>query len=121
MIAAAHAGAPSWGATEWTVIVAAYERLLELTGSPVVAVNRAVAVGFRDGPERGLVALDEVPDDPRLARLRVPARADLLRRMGRTAEAEDAYLAALELAGNETTERFLRRRLEEVRATPEGR
>ena len=121
VIAAAHAGAPSWDATEWAVIVAAYERLLELTGSPVVAVNRAVAVGFRDGPERGLEALDAVPDDPRLARLRVPARAELLRRMGRTTEAEDAYLAALALAGNETTERFLRRRLEEVRATPADR
>jgi RNA polymerase sigma-70 factor (ECF subfamily) len=116
VIAGAHAAAPSWDATEWTVIVAAYERLLELTGSPVVAVNRAVAVGFRDGAERGLAALDAVPDDPRLARLRVPVRADLLRRMGRTAEAEDAYLAALELAGNETAERFLRRRLEEIRA-----
>ncbi|MFC9788121.1 RNA polymerase sigma factor [Rhodococcus sp. NPDC127528] len=118
VVAAAHARAASWEATDWSVIVAAYERLLELTGSPVAAVNRAVAVGFRDGYGRGLAALDEIDDDPRLDRLVRPVRADLLRRAGRHDEAELAYLAALESPVNDAAERFLQRRLVEVRAAP---
>ncbi|WP_407446178.1 RNA polymerase sigma factor [Rhodococcus sp. (in: high G+C Gram-positive bacteria)] len=114
VIAAVHACAPTWNSTDWATIVGAYDRLLELSGSPVVAVNRAVAVGFRDGWEAGLSALEALPDDPRLRRLIEPVRADLLRRAGRWADAADAYRAALETTGNEATARFLRRRLEEV-------
>ncbi|TQF75009.1 sigma-70 family RNA polymerase sigma factor [Rhodococcus spelaei] len=116
IVAAAHARAETWEDTDWSVIAGAYERLFELTGSPVVAVNRAVAVGFRDGYERGLAVLDEIDGDPRLDRLVRPVRADLLRRAGRQEEAELAYLAALELPSNDAVERFLRRRLSEVRS-----
>ncbi|MFE3292136.1 RNA polymerase sigma factor [Rhodococcus sp. NPDC059234] len=120
IIAAAHARAASWEATDWWVIVTAYERLFDLTGSPVAAVNRAVAVGFRDGYGSGLAALDEIDDDPRLDRLVRPVRADLLRRAGRHEEAELAYLAALESPLNDAAERFLHRRLAEVRAAQQN-
>ena len=59
VIAALHATAPSWEQTDWTAICAAYDRLLQMTDSPVVRANRALAVGFRDGPDTGLAALDE--------------------------------------------------------------
>ena len=89
VIAALHATAPSWEQTDWVTICAAYDRLLQMTDSPVVRANRALAVGFRDGPDAGLAALDEVAHDPRLARSNLVAtvRADLLRRAGRRAEA----------------------------------
>lgn len=64
MIAAVHATAPSWDQTDWVTICAAYDRLLRLTDSPVVRTNRALAVGFRDGPDAGLAALDEAAHDP---------------------------------------------------------
>ncbi len=64
VIAAIHATAPSWEQTDWVTICTAYDRLLELTESPVVLANRALAVGFRDGPEVGLAALDRVAHDP---------------------------------------------------------
>ncbi|WP_018598683.1 RNA polymerase sigma factor [Mycobacterium sp. 155] len=82
VIAAVHATASSWQLTDWTVICQAYDRLLDFGDSPVVLANRAVALAFRDGFDTGLAALDEVADDPRLARSNVVAsiRADLLRR-----------------------------------------
>ena len=88
--------------------------------SPVVELNRAVAVGFTDGPAAGLAVVDAVADDPRLARAHLlPAtRADLLRRLGRTAEAVDAYRGALALARTAPEQAFLRRRLAEVDASP---
>lgn len=115
VIAALHATAPSWEQTDWVAICAAYDRLLRMTGSPVVAANRALAIGFRDGPAAGLAALDEVADDPRLGRSNLVAtvRADLLRRAGRPAEAVTWYRNALESNGSEPGREFLRRRIAE--------
>lgn len=115
VIAALHATAPSWEETDWVTICAAYDRLLALTGSPVVAANRALAVGFRDGPEAGLAALDAVAHDPRLARSNLVAtvRADLLRRACRPDDALTWYRTALGSSGSEPGREFLRRRIAE--------
>ena len=115
VIAALHATAPSWDRTDWSAICAAYDRLLRMTDSPVVRGNRALAIGFRDGPDAGLAALDEVAHDPRLGRSNlVPTvRADLLRRAGRPAEAVVWYRKALEGNGSEPSRAFLRRRITE--------
>jgi RNA polymerase sigma-70 factor, ECF subfamily len=115
VIAALHATAPSWESTDWAAICAAYDRLVQMTGSPVARANRALAVGFRDGPDAGLAALDEVADDPRLARSNLVAtlRADLLRRAGHTAEALTWYRKALDGNGSDPGREFLRRRIAE--------
>jgi RNA polymerase sigma-70 factor (ECF subfamily) len=115
VIAAVHATAVSWEHTDWTVICAAYDRLLTITDSPVARANRALAVGFRDGFDAGLRAMDEVADDPRLARSATVAsiRADLLRRAGRCTEAAGWYRTALARDGSEPAREFLRRRLAE--------
>jgi RNA polymerase sigma-70 factor (ECF subfamily) len=115
VIAALHATAPSWDQTDWFTICAAYDRLLQLTDSPVVRANRALAVGFRDGPDAGLAALDKVAHDPRLGRSNLveTVRADLLRRAGRPAEAVGWYRMALESNGSEPGREFLRRRIAE--------
>ncbi len=115
-IAGAHAIAPSWEQTDWTAVVDGYDELATWSASPAVLVNRALAVGFRDGFDGGLAALDEVADHPRLAGTNTVAatRADLLRRAGRWGEAADAYRAALAGAANEQVQAFLRRRLAEV-------
>jgi RNA polymerase sigma-70 factor (ECF subfamily) len=86
--------------------------------SPVVELNRAVAVAFASGPADGLAVLDAVADDPRLARTHLlpAARADLLRRLGRFAEAADAYRTALDRVGTAPERAFLTRRLAEVTA-----
>jgi RNA polymerase sigma-70 factor (ECF subfamily) len=115
VIAALHATAPSWEQTDWTAICAAYDRLLQVTDSPVVRANRALAVGFRDGPDAGLAALEKVAHDPRLGRSSLVAsvRADLLRRAGRRAEALTWYRVALESNGSDPGRDFLRRRIAE--------
>lgn len=115
VIAAVHATAPSWEQTDWVTICAAYDRLLELTGSPVARANRAMAVGLRDGPDAGLRALDEAARDPRLTHSNLVAtvRADLLRRAGRPTEALTWYRIALESGGSESGRDFLRRRIAE--------
>lgn len=115
VIAAFHATAPSWEQTDWRGICAAYDRLLQLTESPVVLANRALAVGFRDGPDAGLAALEKVAHDPRLARSNLIAsvRADLLRRAGQAAEAVNWYRMALDSNGSEPGRAFLRRRIAE--------
>ncbi|MDT5135818.1 MAG: polymerase sigma-70 factor, subfamily [Mycobacterium sp.] len=115
VIAALHATAPSWEQTDWTTICAAYDRLLQLTDSPVVLANRALAVGFRDGYEVGLAALEKVSHDPRLGRSNLVAsvRADLLRRAGRPTEALAWYRTALQANGSEPGREFLRRRIAE--------
>lgn len=115
VIAALHATAPSWEQTDWITICAAYDRLLRITDSPVVGANRALAIGFRDGPDAGLAALDTVSHDPRLGRsnLVTTVRADLLRRAGRRAEAARWYRMALESNGSEPGRDFLRRRITE--------
>jgi len=113
VIAGLHATAPTFAATDWGGICAAYDHLLVVNDSPVVRANRAVAVGFRDGFAAGLAALDEVAGDPRVAR-HVPAiRADLQRRAGRVAEALPWYREALAVAGSEPAKAFLRRRIAE--------
>jgi len=118
VIAAVHATAPSWELTDWVTICAAYDRLIEIGGSPVARANRAVAIGFRDGFASGLAALDEVSDDPMLARSNTVAaiRADLLRRAGRRAEALHWYRITLERSGGGSSDpalAFLRRRIVE--------
>jgi RNA polymerase sigma-70 factor (ECF subfamily) len=115
VIAAVHATAPSWEQTDWSAICTAYDRLLQITDSPMARANRALAVGFRDGYPAGLAALDEVADDPRLARSNAVAsiRADLLRRVGRRAEALHWYRMALQTNGSEPAREFLRRRVAE--------
>jgi RNA polymerase sigma-70 factor (ECF subfamily) len=113
-IAACHARAERAADTDWPQIAALYGKLAELTPSPVVRLNRAVAVAMADGPAAGLALVDELGDE--LAGYRqVPAtRADLLRRLGRSSEAAAAYREALAMTESDAERRFLRRRLAEV-------
>jgi RNA polymerase sigma-70 factor, ECF subfamily len=115
VMAAAHAEAPTFEDTDWSLICAAYDRLLAIADSPVARANRALAVGFRDGFDAGLAALDEVAEDPRLARVGTvaPIRADLLRRAGRVSEAAQWYRVALQHNGSAPAQAFLERRLAE--------
>ncbi|HET6948912.1 MAG TPA: sigma-70 family RNA polymerase sigma factor [Acidimicrobiales bacterium] len=114
-IAAEHARAPSWPATAWDRIAGLYAALARVAPSPVVELNRAVAVSFADGPEAGLALLDAVSADPRLSRgHHLPAaRADILRRLARREEAAAAYREALERARTRPERSFLARRLAE--------
>jgi RNA polymerase sigma-70 factor (ECF subfamily) len=115
-IAAVHDEAATVATTDWPQIVALYEVLRSIAPSPLVELNRAVAVAMVEGPEAGLVLLDELATDRRLAgyHLLPAARADLLRRLGRRDEAAAAYRQALDLAGNEPERGFLRRRLADL-------
>jgi RNA polymerase sigma-70 factor (ECF subfamily) len=115
-IAALHDEAADVATTDWPQIVALYDLLARIAPSPLVALNRAVAVAMRDGPAAGLVLLDALADEPRLRthHLYPAARADLLRRLGRTAEAGQAYRRALELVGNDPERRFLTARLDSL-------
>jgi RNA polymerase sigma-70 factor, ECF subfamily len=115
-IAGLHATASSWADTDWPQIAALYAELARVAPSPVVELNRSVAVAFTEGPAAGLGVVDAVADDPRLARTHLlPAtRADLLRRLGRWDEAAEAYRAALALARTGPERAFLQRRLDEV-------
>ena len=112
-LAAVHAEAATWDDTDWAAAVLLYDQLLVVWRSPVVALNRAVAVGFADGPAAGLAALDGLADEPMLARYHYlpTARAELLRRLGRGAEAAAAYRDALTLVTAEPERRHLERRL----------
>ena len=115
-IAAEHARAPAWADTDWDRIAALYAALAEVAPSPVVELNRAVAVSFAEGPGAGLGVLDAVAGDPRLARGHQLAatRADLLRRLGRDGEAAAAYRDALTRARTAPERAFLERRLAEL-------
>ncbi|MEW1909349.1 DUF6596 domain-containing protein [Kitasatospora sp. NPDC085895] len=115
-IAALHDEAADMDSTDWPQIVALYDVLLRIEGSPLVALNRAVAVAMRDGPEEGLALLDDLAgaEELRGYHLLPAARADLLRRLGRTAEAAAAYRAALALVGNQPERATLTRRLAEL-------
>ncbi|MDD3677006.1 RNA polymerase sigma factor [Thauera propionica] len=117
-IAAVHAEAPTAAATDWAQIVALYDLLLRLDPSPVVELNRAVAIAMHDGPAAGLAAVDAILARGHLAdyHLAHAARADLCRRMGRTGEAMAAYQRALELVRQAPERRFLERRLAELQA-----
>ncbi|MDG4826051.1 sigma factor [Asanoa sp. WMMD1127] len=113
-IAAQHALAPSWAATDWTAVRGLYDRLLTLTPSPVVALSRAVATGFVEGPGAALAEVDGLAE--RLAGYRMwPAtRADLLVKLGRRDEAAQATRRALALATNDAERDLLRRRLADL-------
>ena len=115
-IAAAHATAPSWEATDWPLIARLYADLARVAPSPVVELNRAVAVAFAHGPAAGLALLDALVGDARLARShRLPAtRADMLRRLGRPDEAAREYRRALDRVGTAPERAFLQQRLAEV-------
>ncbi|HEX4087920.1 MAG TPA: RNA polymerase sigma factor [Trebonia sp.] len=118
VIAACHAGADKAADTDWPVIARVYGQLGRINPSPVVELNRAVAVGMAQGPEAGLALLDALADGGALAgyHLLPAARADLLRRLGRPAEAADAYRDALALCGTDAERRYLTRRLTETSA-----
>ncbi|MGP0067654.1 MAG: RNA polymerase sigma factor [Isosphaeraceae bacterium] len=115
-IAAVHASAPSAAATDWRQIAALYDALLAISPSPVVELNRAVAVAMRDGPSAGLALIDAILDRSDLGayHLAHAARADLLRRLGRREESRRAYERALALAQQEPERRFLRMRLAQL-------
>jgi RNA polymerase sigma-70 factor, ECF subfamily len=115
-IAACHASAARAEQTDWPAIARLYGQLAGLTPSPVVELNRAVAVGMADGPAAGLALVDALAASGALAgyRLLPATRADLLRRLGRNEEAADAYRSALALAGTGAEQRYLARRLSEV-------
>lgn len=115
-IAAVHDEAADLATTDWPQVVALYDVLADVAPSPVVALNRAVAVAMRDGPAAGLELLDQLATDERLRgyHLLPAARADLLRRLGRREEAAAAYEEALTLVGNAAERAYLVRRLEEV-------
>jgi RNA polymerase sigma-70 factor (ECF subfamily) len=112
-IAAAHAAAPSFAATDWRGILDLYDQLLDLHPSPVVALNRAVAVAEVRGPAAALEALDAVADVPQLGRyyLLPATRAALLERLGRGRDAAGEYRRALELAGTEQEKRWIEARI----------
>ena len=112
-IAAPHAQAASYAETDWPQILTLYGELLRLWPSPVVALDRAVAVSMVDGPQAALAEVEALERDRRLAGYRYPSatKADLLRRLGRDAEAADAYRAALALRDNAAQQEFLAARV----------
>ncbi len=116
-IAAVHAEAPDAASTDWAQIVGLHDVLARADPSPVAALNRAMAVAMRDGPAAGLALIETLLERGELAdyHLAHAARADLCRRLGRTAEARGSYERALALARQEPERRFLERRLDELR------
>ena len=120
-IAACHARAGSWEATDWSRIVALYEALVDVAPSPVVELNRAVAIGLAEGPAAGLAAIDAIEASAlRGYHLLPAARADFLRRLGRWPEAAAEYRAALDLVDNAREESFLAARLAACEAREGG-
>jgi len=116
-IAAVHAEAESVAATDWKQIVALYDRLLRIQPSPVVLLNRAVAIAMCDGPEAGLTQIDAVLEHGELANyyLAHSARADMYRRLGRTAEARSSYERALALTQQQPERHFLQERIRQLK------
>jgi RNA polymerase sigma-70 factor (ECF subfamily) len=115
-IAAVHAEAPSTLETDWAQIVALYDLLLRVDPSPIIALNRAVAIAMRDGPAKGLELVNALLADGELAdyHLAHAAQADLCRRLGKTSEARASYQRALVLTKQEPERRFLEKRLAEL-------
>jgi RNA polymerase sigma-70 factor (ECF subfamily) len=115
-IAAVHAEAPASSATDWAQIVGLYDVPLRVDPSPVVELNRAVGVAMRDGPAVGLALVDALLAKGDLSDYRFAhsARADLCRRLGRSADARASYRRALDLARQDVERRFLQRRLAEL-------
>jgi RNA polymerase sigma-70 factor (ECF subfamily) len=118
-IAAVHAEAPSARATDWNEIVGLYDALLRIEPSPVIELNRAVAIAMRDGPAAGLQLIERIFDrgDLRDYRPAHAARGELSRRLGKTAEARTSFERALALTQQEPERRFLERRLAELKKT----
>ena len=116
-IAAIHAEAESVAATDWRQIVALYDQLARIQPSPIVELNRAVAIAMRDGPEAGLAQIDAVLQRGELANyyLAHSARADMYRRLGRPAEARSAYEKALALTQQEPERQFLQERIRQLK------
>ena len=116
-IAAVHAEAPSWDATDWTEIVALYDVLAQIWQSPVVALNRAVAIGFARGAAAGLAELDQLGDEPQLAGYSYlpAARADFLQQLGLLVAARQAFEEALLLTENAVERKFLLGRIDSLR------
>jgi RNA polymerase sigma-70 factor (ECF subfamily) len=116
-IAAVHAEAESVAVTDWRQIVALYDRLLRIQPSPVVQLNRAVAIAECEGPEAGLAQIDAVLEHGELANyyLAHSARADMYRRLGRTAEARASYEKALALTQQEPERQFLQERIRQLK------
>jgi len=116
-IAAVHAEAESVAATDWRQIVVLYNQLVRIQPSPVVHLNRAVAIAMRDGPEAGLTHIDAVLAEGELANyyLAHSARADMYRRLGRTAEARSSYEKALALTQQEPERQFLQERIRQLK------
>jgi RNA polymerase sigma-70 factor (ECF subfamily) len=115
-ISAVHADAPTAADTDWAQIVALYDLLSRAVGSPIVELNRAVAIAMRDGPTAGLALIDDILSRGDLAdyHLAHAARADMFRRLGQSADARAAYQKALALSRQEPERRFLERRLAEL-------
>ncbi len=116
-MSALHAQARRPEETDWEQIVALYDLLCEMTPSPIVELNRAVAVAMAEGIDAGMILLDHLEDMGELGDYYLfhAARADLLRRTGRMNEAQAAYTRTLELCQNNTERSFLRRRLAEIK------
>ncbi|MDQ3526196.1 MAG: RNA polymerase sigma factor [Chloroflexota bacterium] len=115
-ISAVHAGAPNPAATDWAEIVGLYDVLSDGDPSPVIELNRAVAVAMRDGPEAGLASIDAILDRGDLSEYHLAhsARAELCRRLGRTEDARTSWQRALELTQQKPERRFLERRLTDL-------
>jgi RNA polymerase sigma-70 factor (ECF subfamily) len=113
-IAAVHTSAPDVRDTDWSQVVALYDQLVRIDSSPIVALNRAIAVGELDGPEVALGAVDRLEDELAGYHAYHATRADLLRRLGRGAEARAAYDTAIELAGNTAETATLARRRDQI-------
>ncbi len=116
-VAAVHTEAESVDATDWRQIVALYNQLVRIQPSPVVHLNRAVAIAMRDGPEAGLTHIEAVLEQGELANyyLAHSARADMYRRLGRTAEARSSYERALALTQQEPERQFLQERIRQLK------
>jgi RNA polymerase sigma-70 factor (ECF subfamily) len=116
-IAAVHAEAESAAATDWRQIVALYDQLARMQPSPVVHLNRAVAIAMRDGPQAGLAHIDAVLQHGELANyyLAHAARADMCRRLGKTAEARSSYEKALALTQQQPERQFLEGRIRQLK------
>jgi RNA polymerase sigma-70 factor (ECF subfamily) len=113
LLAAINAVHTDGDATDWMQVVALYDQLAALDPSPIVRLNRAIAVGERDGLDRGLALIDDLESQLREYHAYHAARADVLRRLGRTTDARTAYDAAIRLAGNTAEVAFLERRRDE--------
>ncbi|MFK8020638.1 MAG: RNA polymerase sigma factor [Pseudomonadales bacterium] len=118
-IAATHANTPQADATDWNEIVTLYEALMNLDPSPVVALNHAVAIGERDGPDAGLQHTERLSQSALMQRYYLfhSTRAEFLSRLGRNTQAAEAYQQALTLCGSEVEQQFLQRQLDRLQTT----